>query len=150
MEEDSILFKLNVKIGSRSEELLVHGYDQPELLCEQFAHKHSLSSNALNALLEGVNKCIENIAKSIETSPVFSSPKSQKVESSLNTTVKQPHIANGARCNSYKHKICTNEPNPAVKILENASSKKKRCRLLTSLASPSKEIYTFHPEISKK
>lgn len=151
MNKENVLFKITINLESASEELLFHGHDQPDLVCQRFAVKHNLSNAELTKLIEGVNSCIENLAKSEQEltteSPEKSTTKESPPSSKLKNSEKSPSTV---KKNPYYHKKeCSKLINPSVKLLETATTKHKRFKLLTTIIAPKREIYSFQPNINK-
>lgn len=146
MNQDTILFRITVNLENTSEELLFHGYDQPELICEEFAMRNKLSTEHFEKLIGVVNACIADLVDT--TSEKDSEIVSKENSSSPEKNIPQRRLLKQS-LQVYK-KDCSKVANPSIKLLESATSKHKRFQLLTNLCSTKKEIYSFHPEISKK
>lgn len=142
MIEETPLFKITVQIKDKFEELLVHGYDQPEQLCNDFAIKHGLSEEDYDQLLAGVNSYIDILAVGGDESPEILVKTSHTSPASIKPSP-------GKRPSSHKIKVCSHDINPKVKILESAT-KRQRFNILTKCISPEKEVFLFKPQISKK
>lgn len=135
MKSENVLFKISVVVGDKVEELLVHGNDCPEVICEEFANTHKLSEKGRIELLTGINSCIDELAKSFnENSQKTNSPVS-KSSNNIFSRLSQPKSLNQGT-------------SPSLRLLESADSKQKRYHLL---CKHKKQVAnTFKPELSKK
>ena len=135
MNSENVLFKISVVVGDKVEELLVHGDDCPEIICEEFANIHKLSEKGQKELLIGINSCIDELARSLnEPSQKSSSPVS-KSSTNIFSRLSQPKSLNQG-------------PSPSLQLLESANSTHKRYHLLCK--HKRQVISTFKPELSKK
>lgn len=134
MNSSRVLFKISVHVGDKEEDLLVHGSDCPELICEEFAKTHKLSLKAQEELLTGINSCIDELAQSPNhNSTSFASPTSQ---------------ASSVFLRLSKPKSPMQGSSPALHQLESANSTKKRYHLLCKHKKQS--THSFKPELNKK
>ena len=135
MTSRKLLFKISVQIGQKTEELLVHSDDSPEILCQEFIETHGLPSTTFQSLLQEIHSCIDELAKSI---PIHTEPSktSRSCEtSSLFTRLSTP-------------KNLTFCKNPKVHKLESANTE-TRFRLLCSFKQK-QEIFPFKPELNPR
>lgn len=143
----NLLFKIAVQLDNSTEELKVHGYDQPEVLCKEFAKKHNLNEKELFKLIEGVNACIDDLANKLDQEGQVPSPKlpTEDLLTPKKSETSKPRVSD-----TLKHKDCSKHLSSAVKLLESTSSKCQRYKLLSLMASQAKETYSFQPHISEK
>ena len=156
MSTENVLFKITVKLENRTEELLFHGYDQPEVICLEFGKKNNLSEDEIQKLIEGISSCIEDIAENKSNTPIEllnEGEETSRISPMMQTTRISPHISKEelttGKNHAKKSRKCAKLVNPSVKLLENISSKHSRYKLLMNFASK-KEICSFHPEINKQ
>ena len=147
-DSDNVLFKISIELDDKTEYLLVHGDDQPEILCEEFAKANNLNSEQQQKLLEGINECIENLARSQEnTEKPSQSIQELFLDNNSKKTPKKKHLKKTSlKKPQALHKNCLST-NPVLTHLESANSRHKRFRILVQ---PKCEVFSFHPEINKK
>lgn len=134
MNSSRALFKISVHIGDQVEDLLIHGSDCPELLCEEFAKTHQLSEKAQTELLTGINSCIDDLAQSQSLKSINPSPSASQA-SSVFLRLSKP-------------KTPIQAASPALHQLESANSTKKRYHLLCKHKKQS--THSFKPELNQK
>ena len=146
MSQNNVLFKITVQLENNTKDIVFHGCDQPELLCQEFAKNNNLSETQLKNLIDGVNSCIEDLAKKNSS---FNEIENFNQIPLKNTRILKNNTLKG-KVTTHHYKNCSKQMNSTLKLLENAKTKSKRCRLLTALATANKETYSFNPNINKK
>lgn len=135
MTSRKLLFKIQVQIGQKTEELLVHSDDSPEILCQEFIEAHNLPSTSFHSLLQEIHSCIDELAKTL---PIPSEP--NKISRSCETSSLFTRLSTPKNLTFCK--------NPKVHKLE-SSNTETRFRLLCSFKEK-QEIFPFKPELNPK
>jgi hypothetical protein len=130
-----VLFRISVVVGNKTENLLVHADDSPEILCREFTEKHHLPESSYQELLAGIHSCIDELANSYQVPQ-----KKQEISRSCEAT------SLFSRLSTPKNvKLCKS---PQMKQLETADTK-TRLHLLCSFKEK-QEVFSFKPELNAK
>ena len=118
MSQNNVLFKITVQLENNTKDIVFHGCDQPELLCQEFAKNNNLSETQLKNLIDGVNSCIEDLAKKNSS---FNEIENFNQIPLKNTRILKNNTLKG-KVTTHHYKNCSKQMNSTLKLLENANN----------------------------